>query len=147
MGGYISSFDATVTNIQICANYVLVRTLTRDRDESILCKLWMDNSNFKQFYDLLKINKAYRFTICDHEITHIEEPTIHHSTITINKYYELPFNDEIKTYHIDCKEGYFLADNVDNIIVGNKYNIKYSLCGRCNGYKIILFAEVVDEIK
>ncbi len=142
MGGGISHFDAKVLDIQIDVNNVKISLFTH-LHYSYYYYLHMNNGNFKQLYDMLKINKVYRFTICDTEITNIEEPTIRHGAIFVEKYYELSFNDGNKMYKIISENCDFYVDSIDGIENDKQYAITYSLDGYCNGYKI----KTIEEVK
>lgn len=142
MGGGISQFDAKVINMQIDVNNVKI-TMLRNNGWTSVYYLYMNNGNFKQLYDMLKINKAYRFTIYDSEITNVEEPTIRHGTIFVEKYYELLFDDGNKMYKIASESNDFFVDSIDGIENDKYYAITYSLDGYCNGYKI----KTIEEVK
>lgn len=141
LGFGIESFDAKVIGINFDNDKVKVR-LSQNCDFVVNAHLNMNNDNYKKLYDSLQINKTYSFVTHCNEIVNIEEPTKYGVIIKVDDFYELTFEDGKKLYKIVSNTGKwfkstFFADNSITIEKDKKYCITYSLCGFCNGYKIL----------
>lgn len=143
MGNDLVTFNAKVTGIKINDDYVDVK-LSDHCGWPLTCYLNTKGGNFKQLFDMLKINKTYRITRYGNEIANIDNVEKNHDVIIVDKFYELPFEDGKKMYKIHSGDWNFYIDNIDGIEKDKQYEITYSFDGYCNEYKILTIEPLIS---